>query len=978
MWLRRSSLALRVIKVWFIFQISPSYATLARPVPIMLPHETEDHTSEVAALRWQEKQSEAVQNLTLQYIRSQTVAESAQNFSALTRQIASTPQPKSSYLKNMADEAKIYAQVLTSPQPSKQDKVNSYLNLAQAFSDAASDRVRPNDPTSQYAAQAARTYLEACRTWANEVLGGGGGSARLNQALSEMNDSYSSLLNWSGFGDPPRALDQNTCPPVTDFRANSPILKNTNRVLNVAQLNAPDQRDVEEYANQLLSEYKSKNLGQPVDNKIRTNTLSIPNEKRRIILKDIPQGVWNGPRTDDFIERIKVFKQIALKKCGLSPTNVDECISEVNKQFDAAENKITTSAHLVQSDLEDVLENKKKSFFKRVADRILGKKDPFKDPVDRALFIMQNFLIDLSTTLKKHSKEKFSPSKLFQLEAQYLSGIEIGKGVDLDQIRPSIANIYRAGITQERKYLSLQQGFSTQVATQTSALRNIGGLANAVRTSFHSFDSEESDVPKLKFAAYRYAVPVPIAMKDQIKRQSEGMKNYFDLLNQIVEDKKKASRGKCPKTIDLSTMILVTPISLSMPGDKNINEYEQLKETRLVARLFNGKTMTFGNCSDILIRTNLMNLEANTQGSSDQAGVVGWLRKVTEKFKHDIQSDINAAGYVKHEEDVHRLLSSLESQIQRELLLDPNKPYFNRIWYEIKKLRTRRDKNTQGNQLLKANLVVKEIEGQLASLYEDVSHLLGQVQSGEVTDHEKKNEYSLLMKKIDQGEQKLGELNGNILGLMKAQYLSDSEVTRKEERELSYLMDGVLKEVAKSTDVDPNSNLIKTLDQYRDVMRLYSDNKELLFSNKTEQWKYKFDFPRNFLLLNNMMGTSAFHCKSAEDRTGRVNDRIEQALIFKDQFGRFPTPEGLDEDEQGVHLKDLEEFNSIGSQVFYLSASRETNSWNNWGARGLQISLVDQINSPGDVIRAKWDKTIAKLAKKVKGRRSITRRLFDE
>ena len=110
------------------------------------------------------------------------------------------------------------------------------------------------------------------------------------------------------------------------------------------------------------------------------------------------------------------------------------------------------------------------------------------------------------------------------------------------------------------------------------------------------------------------------------------------------------------------------------------------------------------------------------------------------------------------------------------------------------------------------------------------------------------------------------------------------------------------------------------------------------------------DFQALFLDSNEMMSKFIeFYCKSAEDRSGRLNDQMEETRIFEAIMGRPPiTPE----DKQYINK-------NISPFVHQYSAS-QGNTEQNSGARGKKISAEVFPHLP-----VKSEKKHAKLAKEI-------------
>ena len=119
-------------------------------------------------------------------------------------------------------------------------------------------------------------------------------------------------------------------------------------------------------------------------------------------------------------------------------------------------------------------------------------------------------------------------------------------------------------------------------------------------------------------------------------------------------------------------------------------------------------------------------------------------------------------------------------------------------------------------------------------------------------------------------------------------------------------------------------------------------------------------FGARYLLANKIMGHYVeFFCKSGEDRTGRMQNLLEELLEFYRRHQRYPQ---YDVKTRQIAQKDAEEQVTIAKYVAEFSVCRDITDQNAHGARGLQLTsgpLLNQglPNLSGD--------TLGKLAKGV-------------
>jgi len=112
-------------------------------------------------------------------------------------------------------------------------------------------------------------------------------------------------------------------------------------------------------------------------------------------------------------------------------------------------------------------------------------------------------------------------------------------------------------------------------------------------------------------------------------------------------------------------------------------------------------------------------------------------------------------------------------------------------------------------------------------------------------------------------------------------------------------------------------------------------------------------FGARYLLVRQKTGDDVeYFCKSGEDRTGRVQNLLEELCEFNRSQGRFPV---YDFKNKQMDKQDREMQQNIAQYVSEFSVSRDINNENVHGARGLQIGSSLDLNkklpnSSGDAL----------------------------
>ncbi len=130
------------------------------------------------------------------------------------------------------------------------------------------------------------------------------------------------------------------------------------------------------------------------------------------------------------------------------------------------------------------------------------------------------------------------------------------------------------------------------------------------------------------------------------------------------------------------------------------------------------------------------------------------------------------------------------------------------------------------------------------------------------------------------------------------------------------------------------------------------------------------DLPTRYIQMQNLQNNSVtFHCKSAKDRTGRINNVLEEQEIYRNENHRYPI-----EPKERSHID-----REIAPHVAQYSASVNNARYNTRNA-GLQIgSKVNPKTLPIRMTKshAMISKTGFKKSKKLKPSEFVTR-LFQE
>lgn len=604
------------------------------------------------------------------------------------------------------------------------------------------------------------------------------------------------------------------------------------------------------------------------------------------------KNAYNGPKVSDFVNRQELLHQAALK--------------HINSYI---------ASHGIESLLQELLENYQTKLenlpldegIMRGGDFAAAEKH-FKTIHKQAEKLLAQYARDLTEVMNSDlvggSPEPFTLEHLQKLEKECVE----------ERGRPTIINIYEV---EEVRFLSIQQPGNQKVIP--SSIRSKEGLCNYVTTTFAKV-KDDGTVDILSHGVRHSDYP-PIAIKDPLKRRKIAAENCKQGL---IDDAarlygkatlKEGDTLQVPKRV----MILLTAKRgdfarntsfLGLFGKwRGESETTQLKESAEALSMWHGQTIeTVINGVNVKIVPSIsfMNL-----GTNEQAANLGFLGKLPTA---PIQKRINAKG---SEEFFQESMDFFTSQIAG---LTRDKKELVKCYHEYQKALTNpaieRAKDHLEEKLAKFS---PRLKAAYAELY------TAQQPDGDKADIKK------LTNEIASYEKKIGKAFVSLEKARAAHYKKNRrEIAMREGVVLQHLQDD------------------KALTAF---CLSITKAQELYYNQRYKKPATVSEFQTHYLQLHMMMdNVDTYFCKSAEDRTGRENDQIEEREIFRCLRGHYP-----------IYQDDFNFINStIAPRVNQFSASRE-NTLQNSAAEGLQIG--SRVN-PASILPAS-NKRSAQMAKRV-------------
>ncbi len=623
---------------------------------------------------------------------------------------------------------------------------------------------------------------------------------------------------------------------------------------------------------------------------VKTWEMTIDGQKHQI--NEFSPGSYNGPKTEDFIDRQSLLYEAALEHINTIKNN-DKAVKALEKLNQAYIDAFSKSEY--QVDIEIM----------RKADK--GTDKHFKEKHTAAEKLLAQFAVDIKELIRKTTPPRPNGS-LFNLND--LKQLE--KEVVTKRGRPTIINFYEV---DGEKFVSMQEP-AKKGEFLPSTVRNREGLPNYVLSSF-GVVNKNSEIT-IEYQGIRHSSLPPIAEKDSTKRQAIACRNEKQLvLDLAIREKgekavKKSSENN-PVKVSLRTMMLLTPKmgdSLLQNRDLKTGEWKgesetvQLHESALAINMFRNRVFKAeleGQTVYLEADLSFMNLGANTLAA--RMGLEG---KVPAPA---LEREINARGFEEFNDDCMTYFNTTAMsnahlyQLQNQLKEAWNTPRVQKAKKQIKSL--------EDNYRTKLNQKYDKLE----KLHDQYI-------------------------KTNKGKAEIAQCQKEIAELEKHFTKAYVELSAAKKEAYKKVANLELKIRSESSKID--HAVSETYGSYFQAL-------DLFYNDKTSQKETLMSLQTIYLDLNNKMKKPVSKgCKSAEDRTGRVNNLIEELRILRLLIKKYSykLPNGIQKE--------------IARIVAQASASRN-NTRENSNATGLQIS--GDINPPETL--AASNRLTARLAKKI-------------
>lgn len=653
-------------------------------------------------------------------------------------------------------------------------------------------------------------------------------------------------------------------------------------------------------------------------------------ENKGLEINEYAKGAYHGPKVEGFIERQSIITGAAKKKIETFPVeDQTQLLAALNKLEDDFLLEMHEPKYYIEPDIIQGTQ-------KQTAEEYYQVKHQMSEKLVAQYFKDVQSLIHHYVKIR-NPKEKFSIQHLESVEKEFI----------LERGRPSILNTYFIE-GSEKQFFSMQKPASTEnnqgLAVRPflpSSIRDRQGLANYVITSFGTLNKTGGTYETaVQFEAIRHSSYPPIAVKKAHERWAMACKNCKNVLTDLAQGFLKyhpdiKTSPEEPLSIPLRSMILLTPKKIDFLRNREklimgkwIGESEtaQLEECALALNMFNQRVLPLNvNGKEVWIKADISFLN---MGSNPLAVKAGYARLLDDA---ETLKGYNAKGYMEFEQEVFSYLHSHLGESPALNKLREKIDGFNREKVELESLIKENDVSELYQQL------EVEMENYLADPQTKTKDSIDRIKDS-----------------IHKREKLIYDKYADYVSLKSRAYREHREEYRDLFKELKNEM---------GTTTQPELERIKNLIiKFEKAMDIYHTQ---AFSRAD----FILDFQVLYIEIQEMMSNFVeFFCKSAEDRTGRVDDKVQENKIFESIYGYSPSTSAH---QQHINIW-------ISPLVHQYSAS-QNNTEHNSGARGEQISSVINSHLPARMGRkhAQMAKRVVLKAKKIPPSENLKRILED-
>lgn len=638
---------------------------------------------------------------------------------------------------------------------------------------------------------------------------------------------------------------------------------------------------------QIVDDVNVKLMGVQRQESYRLTIYSLELDGKPFEVKVFEKGAYHGPSTEDFIFRLNHLMD-AIKDSSLNPQEKGEIIAFGLKTIE----KIKTECHIDRGQLEREGEVY------------------YNDVSEAAKRVMQNF-VEQAVLVFKKADSSFTKKDLSKLESRYTKHHPPPPQLHLFTIEAN---------GNSKQFVSMHKPISHEGKLLPSTIRNEPGLVNYKHTYFGEV---KGDKFYPLFQATRHTNYTPISKKDHDDRMSIAVKNVEkELRDQVV----RRLQGNGPSQYDernpleimMPVQMLLTPKHRWIDAIRNRkfflfgswkgeSETKQMMESNLALRSFDGRLHQMDiDGKTVWIKPIVTVVNFGTNPPASRGGIKG-------KIPQDPREGaLNARGMSE--------FFSRGDQYLRERLEEIGDPALLSSFHEAKEMIEEAPKVKQRKARLES-LRTPDKERELHALYRQYQTKLKEYQETGIANRKSiSKEIKTIEKQIQKKEKPL------MRGFLRLQreerkaFLEEEKSSLKaKEEDFSAHLDRIEKDHPEKAE---------SIKHIREVKYHLDEAKKAFYHRAYLKPQTVMKVQSHFIQANSLMDNFViFFCKSATDRTGRLENKIIEEQVFYSLYGRNPTETHADRQVMA----------DIAKQVYQYGVSYETGKLNR-GMPGLQIS----------------------------------------
>jgi hypothetical protein len=662
-----------------------------------------------------------------------------------------------------------------------------------------------------------------------------------------------------------------------------------------------------------------------------------PDTGPNLVFRKFKPGVHNGPKKEDFTTLANTYYEAAVAELRKTLANEPEKLEKLLKILENRHNMFlkrleNPTGIAIDADMEE-LRQKKPEKYKAIlerhgdfAPRIIQTGDLLKELNANFMAVLLHAEGQEITTnnLDKKMKEVRVNVKKQIEERGRANSIHLYEV--LDHTNPTIkSNRISTAVTIGNTTVPshIRDGSNKEMAVSNFVRRSYGSVSSEDKASIGFTGLTHSSYPPINlFGKNRIS---GVSIENEIKIRAIAIKGVEQVLLELAKQEMQTKGKTSPIKIQLTSLSLITAaIKLrqraARPGE---TESKQLEEIIIALGMCQARSplelMLDSQKIRIEVDITQMNMPTNI-GKSALEGIV--LPSYGDASKPEDWGDASqkysrARGFVDYCNNFSNYLGVQQSQNNQ--------------------LSAILSSSSSNNQ--EENEKRKEIQNEYKTLYDHQSFLQGDSSKNNEKLYKKKlNLYKDCLKKIQKLEGEHKDICIKLIERNKGNFDANKKTSFAQE----------LETLENKSPRDAN------MKDYVDNCRLMFDTQKIYHEGLYRNPENAYEFQARYLLLNYRMGRHVeWFCKSAEDRTGRLGEKIEELLTFHELYGRFP---------RMGDQNDNDLIKQISISVHLGSVNRQVTDDNDPGALGIQVE--DEFGAE-HLYMSKTDKKMGNLAKDV-------------